>query len=107
MRRARTKSGRGPRLGELLQLATDLGFEGGFGREMGFVAVGEYFFLLLVAKGVFHGGVVFVGAEDEPERGVVARSAFLAVEIIHVELQLAEVGVGELADLEVQQIVRF
>ena len=91
----------------MLQLATDLGFEGGFGGEMEFVAAGEYFFLLLIAKGVFHDGVVFVGAEDEPERGVVARSAFLAVEIIHVELELAEIGVGELADLEVQQNVTF
>jgi hypothetical protein len=54
---------------------------------------------LRVAEGVFHDGVVLVGAEDEAKRGLVAGRAFLAVVVVDVELELAEVGVREFADL--------
>lgn len=56
-------------------------------------------------EGVFHDGVVFVGAQDEAEGGVVVGSAALLVVVVDVELELAEVTVGEFADFEIDEDV--
>jgi len=58
-------------------------------------------------QSVFYSGVVFVRAENEPQRRLVTGSAFLPVVIIDVELKLAEIAVRELADLKIEQDVAF
>ena len=98
-------SAAGRRRGKTFQFATDLRLEGCFGGKVEFVAAGENLFLRTFAQRVFHDGVVFVGAEDEAERGIVAGRAFLAVVVIDVELELTEVLVGELADFQVEEDV--
>jgi len=69
------------------------------------VAAGEDGLRLFLAQRVPHNGVVLAGAEDQAQRRTVARRAPLAVIVVHIELDLAEVLVRQLPHLEVDQDV--
>ena len=84
--------------------ALDLVGELFLGRQVELVAGGEDG-LLVFGEGVFDHGVVLVGGEDEAKGGVVVGGAALAVVVVDVELELAEILVGELADFEVDEDV--
>ena len=61
--------------------------------------------LLPFGEGVADHGIVFVGGEDQAEGGIVIGSAALAVVVVHIKLELAEILVGELSYLEIDQHV--
>lgn len=84
-------------------LAPDLRLELCFRRQVELVAAREDLLRLARAERVAHNGVVLVRAEDQPERRVVSRAAPLAIEVVDVELELAEIPMVELSDLEVDQ----
>jgi hypothetical protein len=71
------------------------------------VAAGENFLLLVGTERVLHHGFVLVGAEDEAESGAVSGCSHFLVEVVDVELELAEVLVDELAGLQFNQDVGF
>ena len=58
---------------DAFQLAQQFGLLLGFGGQEEFVAAGENLLLLLRPQGVADHGVVLVGAEDQAQRGIVAR----------------------------------
>ena len=60
---------------------------------------------MILGEGVLHDGVVFIGAEDKAEGGVVIRGAAFAVVVVHVKLELPEVLVGEFPDLQIDEDV--
>lgn len=74
-----------------------------FGRQVELIPAGEDLSRLVGTQEVFHHGIVFVGAEDEAKGRIVAVGAAFLIEIVHIKLHLAEIAVGELADLEIDQ----
>jgi len=74
---------------------------------MKFVATGEDGLLLGGPERVLHDRFIFVGAEDQPEGGVVIGHSHLLVVEIYVELKLAQVLMRELPGFEFYQDVGF
>ena len=91
---------------KLFEFAADFGAQLGFAGQMEFVAAGEDVFAAR-PEGVADDGVVFVGAKDEAEGGVVAGRAAVFVVVVHIQLKLAEVFVRQFADIEVNEHVAF
>ena len=87
----------------MAELAAKFGLQLSFSGQMELVAAGEDAFFLIGTEGVANHGLVFIGAEDEPERGLVARGAAFPVVVVDVELELSEVSVGEFPDFEVEK----
>ena len=80
--------------------------EFGFGGEERAVSGGEELFAAF-EDGVLHDGFVLIGAEDEADGGIVVRAAFEVVEHSHVHVDLADVLMGELGGLEVDDDEAF
>ena len=89
--------------GKKTQLAFEFRAELGHRRQVELVAAGKDALFLVGAEGVFDHSIVFIGAEDQAERGLVTRGKPLAVEIIDIELELAKVLMGEFANLQIKQ----
>ncbi len=74
---------------------------------MKLVAAGEYVFPISFAQRVAHHGLVFVSAEDQSKRRLVAlRSAFLVI-IIHIQLKLTQILMREFAYFQIKQHEAF
>lgn len=89
--------------GQLPDFTAQLSLEFLLGRQMQLVATGEDISLLLLAQGVLHHGIVLVRAKDHTQRRVVAFGSTLAVVVVHIELDLAEIAMSQLADLEIDE----
>lgn len=76
-----------------------------FYRRQGDEVAGDEELLVDAAGGVFHGGVVLVGAEDDPDGRVVAGRDGVGFPPVEVEVHLAGVAVLEGADFQVEQDV--
>ncbi len=71
------------------------------GGQVQLVAAGEDRLLLVRPEGVADHGVVLVRAQDQPERRIVAFRPALAVVVVHVQLELPQVLMRQLAGLQI------
>jgi hypothetical protein len=61
----------------------------------------------VLRQGEFDEGVVLAAAEHDADGGQLVREFHLAVAVVHIHLHLAEVLMGELVTLEVDDGVRI
>ena len=81
----------------------EAGFELFFGGEVELVFRGED--VRVFRHGEFDEGVVFPVAKDDADGGKFVGEFYVAVEVVHIHLHLAEILMGELVALEVDEDV--
>jgi hypothetical protein len=64
-------------------------------------------FVIHSRKCILDKGLVFLRAEQDPDRGIIAVGHFILLEPVDVRIQLAEIFMGETVNLQLDQDVAF